>query len=54
MKTGTTPAGVGAKKLPSKRFHVGQNFKILIERQKHYFDLTVLSIIVKRCERKNK
>ena len=42
------------KKLPSKRFHVGQNFKILIERQKHYSDLTVLSIIVKRCERKNK
>ena len=35
------------KKLLSKRFHVGQNFKILIERQKHYSDLTVLSIIVK-------
>ena len=42
------------KKLLSKRFHVGPNFKILIERQKNYSDLTVLSNIVKRCERKNK
>ena len=36
------------KNSPSKRFHVGQNFKILIERQKHYADLTVLNFIVKK------
>ena len=40
------------KNLQSKRFHVSQNFKILIEWQKHYSDLTVLTIIVKRCKGK--